>query len=84
MYGWGIYFAQNPAVAKEYQKKLSGFKLLLDGEPIDYESLDKYAQFAFSEIEEKVEDVEKVEKEKKSEEIVDDEKPSSKPTEEKK
>jgi hypothetical protein len=34
VYGWGIYFAQNPAVAKEYQKNLARETLFFDDQPI--------------------------------------------------
>jgi hypothetical protein len=33
VYGWGLYFAENPEVANEYQKNLSAGKIEVDGKP---------------------------------------------------
>ncbi len=34
-YGHGLYFAENPAVAKQYQESLSDFDMLVDGKPFN-------------------------------------------------
>ena len=34
-YGHGLYFAENPAVARQYQESLSDFDMLVDGKPFN-------------------------------------------------
>jgi hypothetical protein len=37
-YGHGLYFAENPAVARQYQESLSDFDMLVDGKPFNPEN----------------------------------------------
>jgi hypothetical protein len=45
-YGHGLYFAENPAVAKEYQASLAGQGFEVNGEPLDLTRIDHVASNA--------------------------------------